>query len=199
MNDTQALLLVDLQNDFFPPDGSLAVPNGDQIINVVNEYIQKFQEKGLPIFASRDWHPPETGHFTDFGGLWPHHCVQKTEGAEFHPHILLPADTIIMSKGMDPEVDAYSVFQAYGPEGKDFKSLLDTMGINHLYVAGLATDYCVKATVLDACKRGFKVTLLLDGIRGVDVEVNDSARALDEMLRTCASTATLDAVFLDGH
>lgn len=195
MNDKKALLLVDLQNDFFPPDGSLAVPHGDQIISVVNEYIKKFQQKGLPIFASRDWHPPKTGHFKDFGGVWPSHCIQNTKGAEFHPDVCLPEDTIILSKGMDPKVDAYSGFQAYGPGGKDFKSLLDALGIRHLHVAGLATDYCVKSTVLDACKKGFEVTILLDGIRGVDVEINDSARALDEMLRACAKSATLNTVF----
>jgi nicotinamidase/pyrazinamidase len=195
MSATQALLLVDLQNDFFPPQGALAVPHGDQIIPVVNEYIKKFQGKDLPIFASRDLHPLKTGHFKDHGGLWPSHCVQNTEGARFHPDVLLPEETVIVSKGMKPEEDAYSVFQAYGPDGKHFRSLLDTLGVKRIYIAGLATDYCVKSTVLDACTMGFQVTVLLDGIRGVDLEVNDSARALDQILRACAKTATLNTVF----
>jgi nicotinamidase/pyrazinamidase len=195
MSATQALLLVDLQNDFFPPRGTLAVPYGDQIIPVVNEYINKFQGKGLPIFASRDWHPLKTRHFKDHGGLWPPHCVQNTPGARFHPDILLPDETVIVSKGMKPEEEAYSVFQAFGPAENDFTSILDTLGIKHIYVAGLATDYCVKSTVLDACTMGLQVTILLDGIRGVDLEVNDSVRALDEMFRACAKTATLNTVF----
>lgn len=195
MSATQALLLVDLQNDFFPPQGALAVPYGDQIIAVVNEYINKFQGKDLPIFASRDWHPLKTAHFKDYGGLWPPHCVQNTEGARFHPDVLLPEETAIVSKGMKPEEEGYSVFRGYGPDGKDFRSLLDTLGVKHIYIAGLATDYCVKSTVLDACTMGFQVTVLLDGIRGVDLEVNDSARALDQMFRACAKTATLNTVF----
>lgn len=195
MDATQALLLVDLQNDFFPPQGALAVSHGDQIIPVVNEYIKKFQGKDLPIFASRDWHPLKTGHFKGHGGLWPSHCVQNTKGARFHPNVLLPEEAIIVSKGMKPEEDAYSVFQAYGPDGKDFRSLLHTLGVKHIYIAGLATDYCVKSTVLDACTMGLQVTVLLDGIRGVDLEVSDSARALDQMLRACAKTATLNTVF----
>ncbi|MFH1148564.1 MAG: isochorismatase family protein [Pseudomonadota bacterium] len=192
--DHISLLLIDLQNDFFP-GGTLPVRDAHEIVGPTNEYIRKFSDRKLPIFVSRDWHPPVSGHFKKGGGNWPPHCVQGTEGARFYPEIRVPPNAIVISKGMDPEEDAYSDFQGCGPDEKAFGTILGAMGIMELYVAGLATDYCVQATVLDACSLGYRVTILLDGIRGVNIDVNDSARAIDRMLRACAKTATLETVF----
>ncbi|MBI1986892.1 MAG: bifunctional nicotinamidase/pyrazinamidase [Nitrospinae bacterium] len=190
----EALVIVDVQNDFCP-GGSLPVPEGDRVVPVLNQYIEKFTAKGLPVLASRDCHPPETRHFKELGGLWPSHCVQGSRGAELHPALRLPTDAIILSKGMDPQEDSYSCFQAYDPQGTEAATLLRQMGVNHLYVGGLATDYCVRSTVLDALAQGFQVTLLLDAVRGVDLDPRDSARAMDEMLRAGARTATLETIF----
>jgi len=189
----RALVIVDTQNDFCP-GGALAVPNGDQVVPVLNEYARRFAEEALPIFASRDWHPEKTVHFKDYGGKWPPHCIQGTRGAEFHPDLKLPEGTVIISKGMDPNEDAYSVFQGRDPEGKPFAQALREKGVEHLYVGGLATDYCVRATVLAALQEGFRVTLLLDAVRGVDVNPGDSERAIQEMIAAGANTATLGTV-----
>ncbi len=128
-----ALLIVDLQNDFCP-GGALAVHGGDRIVQVINEYIKLFSEARLPIFASRDWHPEVTKHFQEYGGLWPPHCVQGTWGAEFHPDLHLPPNTIILTKGEDPEEESYSAFQSIDREGKPFAEALRTDEVSHLYV-----------------------------------------------------------------
>ncbi|MFQ5585506.1 MAG: bifunctional nicotinamidase/pyrazinamidase [Thermodesulfobacteriota bacterium] len=188
-----ALLIVDLQNDFCP-GGALAVPEGDKVVPVLNEYISIFNEAGLPIYASRDWHPVVTKHFKEYGGLWPPHCVQGTRGAEFHPALQLPPDTIILTKGEDPDKDSYSAFQALDEGGRPFTESLLEKGVDHLYAGGLATDYCVKASVLDAIDEGFTVTLLTDAVRGVELEAGDSERALDEMTGKGALTSTIDKV-----
>ncbi|HIE43707.1 MAG TPA: nicotinamidase, partial [Candidatus Omnitrophica bacterium] len=156
MKKRSALLIVDLQNDFCP-SGALAVPDGDSIIPVLNRYIDFFSKKNFPVFASRDWHPEKTKHFKEFGGKWPRHCIQNTRGAEIHPDLKLPKDTIILSKGMNPEEDSYSVFQAVDSNGENLFTLLNSLGVEELYVGGLAIDYCVKASVLDALKNGFRV------------------------------------------
>ncbi|RLE13885.1 bifunctional nicotinamidase/pyrazinamidase [Candidatus Aerophobetes bacterium] len=189
MGAEKALLIIDVQNDFCP-GGALAVPEGDKIVPVLNRYIELFLSKGLPIFASRDWHPEKTKHFKDFGGLWPKHCVQKTRGAEFHPGLKLPDKIIILSKGMDPEKDSYSVFQGADSQGKSFLNLLSFMGIIELYVGGLATDYCVKESVLDALKNGFKVKLLMDAIKGVNEE--SSREAIKQMVARGAEQITFE-------
>ena len=111
MKTKKALLIVDVQNDFCP-GGALAVPQGDSIVAAINKYIRIFAKRKLPIFASRDWHPVRTRHFRDFGGEWPAHCVQNTKGAQFHPKLRLPKDAVLLYKGMSPEEDSYSVFQA---------------------------------------------------------------------------------------
>jgi nicotinamidase/pyrazinamidase len=177
----KALLIVDVQNDFCP-GGALAVPEGDKIIPILNKYIETFLKNKLPIFASRDWHPRQTKHFKQFGGLWPEHCVQNTRGAEFHPKLKLTKEAIILSKGMDPREDSYSAFQAADNNGTDFLNLLRSSGIKELFVGGLATDYCVKWTVLDALKSGLEVKLLTDVIRGVDLKPKDSEEAIAEMV-----------------
>jgi len=181
MEYKRALLIVDVQNDFCP-GGALAVPEGDKIIPILNKYIETFLKNKLPIFASRDWHPRQTKHFKQFGGLWPEHCVQNTRGAEFHPKLKLTKEAIILSKGMDPREDSYSAFQAADNNGTDFLNLLRSLGIKELFVGGLATDYCVKWTVLDALKSGLEVKLLTDVIRGVNLKPKDSEVAIAEMV-----------------
>ena len=169
MKKNYALLIVDVQNDFCP-DGKLAVPEGDAIVPTLNKYIGIFSRNKWPVFASRDWHPKKTSHFKEFGGQWPEHCIQDSPGAKFHPLLRLPEDAIILSGGMDPDEDGYSAFQAVDSRGSEFAHLLNSFSINELFVGGLATDYCVKWSVLDALKFGFKVTLLTDAIKGVDLK-----------------------------
>ncbi len=193
MSGNKALIVVDVQNDFCP-GGSLPVPEGDKVIPQLNNYIQLFKAARLPIIASRDWHPRVTKHFQAYGGIWPVHCIQGTKGAEFHPELRLPPEAVIVSKGMDPEQDSYSAFQAVSPENISLADLLKRQNIEELYVGGLATDYCVKHTVLDGLRNGFKVTLLEDAVRGVDIEPGDSRRALAEMQQAGAKRASIAEV-----
>ncbi len=175
-----ALLIVDLQNDFCP-GGALAVPEGDTIVPRVNRVIDLFRRRGLSIVASRDWHPRETKHFKDYGGAWPPHCIQGTKGARFHPALRLPKEAVVVSKGMDPEEDSYSAFHATTSKGRDLESVLRELDVDELFVVGLATDYCVRASALDGWKRGFRVRVLRDAVRGVDTRPGDSEDALREM------------------
>lgn len=187
---TDALVIVDVQNDFCP-GGSLAVPDGDKVVPLLNRYIDRFAAlKGL-IFASRDWHPAVTKHFKAYGGVWPPHCVQGTKGAEFHADLRLPGDAVVVSKGMDPDADAYSCFQAEDLNGMPFAAALGEGSVQRLFVGGLATDYCVKATVLDALKEGFRVVVLEDAIRAVDVNPGDGAKAVEEMKAAGATLVRL--------
>ena len=188
-----ALVVVDIQNDFCP-GGSLAVPGGDRVVPVLNRYIQRFRQLKAPIYAARDWHPAVTKHFQAHGGAWPPHCVQGTTGAEFHPALALPPEAIVISKGMDPAEDAYSCFQAQDAEGRDFAVSLGESGIQRLFVGGLATDYCVRSTVLDALHEGFQVVVLQDAIGAVDVKAGDGERAMAEMRAAGARFVTLDDV-----
>lgn len=187
----KALLVVDVQNDFCP-GGRLAVPQGDKIIPILNKYIRVFAQKSLPIFASRDWHPKVSKHFKPYGGVWPAHCIQGAKGAQFHPKLNLPKEAIVLSKGMDPEKDSYSVFQAQDANGTEFLNLLKMFGISELYIGGLATDYCVKYSVLDAMKNDFRVYLLTDAIQGVNLNPRDSQEAVREMVAGGAKTLTLN-------
>ena len=188
-----ALLLVDVQNDFCP-GGALPVPEGDQVVPVLNEYVRRFQEANAALFASRDWHPRVTRHFKDQGGPWPPHCIAETGGAAFHPQLKLPGETSILTKGTDPTDDGYSAFEAADPQGRPLGSVLQDAGVSRLYVGGLATEYCVRASVLDGLKQGLDVVVLLDAVRGIDVQHGDVARALDEMIRSGARTATLATI-----
>lgn len=188
-----ALVVVDLQNDFCP-GGSLGVAGGDRVIAVLNRYIQRFRDLKAPIYATRDWHPPVTKHFKAHGGVWPPHCVQGTKGAEFHPALTLPPDVVILSKGMDPEQDAYSCFQAQDPDGMDFAVSLGESGIQRLFIGGLATDYCVRCTALDALHEGFQVVVLQDAIAAVDLKPGDGERAIEEMRAAGATFVSFEDV-----
>jgi nicotinamidase/pyrazinamidase len=183
-----ALVIVDVQNDFCP-GGSLAVARGDEVVAPLNRLIEQFNRAGLPIFATRDWHPERTRHFKAYGGIWPAHCVQGTRGAEFHRNLKLGDRVIILSKGMVADEDSYSGFQAVDKDGTPLAELLRRSGVARIFVGGLATDYCVKQTVLDGLKAGFKVVLLEDAIRAVDLSPGDGDRAVDEMTRAGAARA----------
>jgi nicotinamidase/pyrazinamidase len=185
-----ALLVVDVQNDFCA-GGSLEVPASPQIIGVVNEYLHQLGRRGAHLIASRDWHPPVTGHFQEYGGVWPVHCVQGTPGAEFNPELVLPPGTVIVSKGQDPNEDSYSAFHARSDDGRLLSDYLRDQDIRRLFVGGLATDYCVRFSVLDALKTGLTSVVLIDASRGVDLQPGDSEKALAEMIGAGAEVTTL--------
>jgi nicotinamidase/pyrazinamidase len=170
----RALIVVDVQNDFCP-GGSLAVPDGDEVIAPLNELMRVFLERGEPVFKTRDWHLPNTKHFADYGGTWPVHCVQNTKGAEFHQDLLDDKHIRVVSKGLGDE-DCYSGF-----DGTDLTLQLQRLGVEEIWVGGLATDYCVKNTVLDGLKEGFRVKALKDAMRPVELQPGDGERALKEM------------------
>jgi nicotinamidase/pyrazinamidase len=178
----KALVIVDFQNDFTPPDGALAVPDGDAIAERLNE-LARSDEFDL-VVATRDWHPPDHGSFAAQGGPWPVHCVADTPGAQLHA--ALDADRVdeIVDKGQDPGTEGYSGF-----EGTRLDALLRERGIDQVTVAGLATDYCVKNTALDALRAGFQVTVDTSASRGVDVQPGDSERALGELREAGAALA----------
>jgi nicotinamidase/pyrazinamidase len=180
-----ALLIVDVQKDFCP-GGALPVADGDRVVPALNRHIADAMARGSLVYASRDWHPAVTRHFQPHGGPWPPHCVQDTDGAGFHRDLQLPASVIVISKGQDPDSPGYSALEGYTPQGRTFLSDLRERQIDHLDVGGLATDYCVKHSVLDALGSGFDVTVLADAIAGVDVRPGDSTRAIDDMRRAGA-------------
>jgi len=170
----RALIVVDVQNDFCP-GGSLAVPQGNEVVGPLNKLIEEFLERGEPVFKSRDWHPPQTKHFQLYGGTWPVHCVQETKGAEFHPALLDDQHIRIISKGLGDK-DCYSAF-----DGTDLALQLKRLGVEEVWVGGLATDYCVKNTVLDALKEGLAVKAVEDAMRAVELNPGDGERAIGEM------------------
>ena len=171
---SRALLIIDFQNDFTPPTGALAVPEGDTIAPRINELIDS-GDFDL-VVATRDWHPPDHQSFREQGGPWPPHCVAGTPGAELHPFLHRDRVDVIVDKGQDPQTEGYSGFQATGLE-----QLLRDRGIDEVVVVGLATDYCVRASALDALAAGFSVRVDESAVRGVEVEPGDSRRALDDL------------------
>lgn len=182
-----ALLIVDVQRDFCP-GGALAAPGGDRIVPVINRCLAEARESGAAVYASRDWHPPVTTHFKEYGGEWPPHCVQGTDGAQFHPDLKLPPDTIVIDKGERADRPGYSAFDGHttaGPKARPAaRTLLDDLRrrrIDALIVAGIATEYCVKQSVLDALRAGLRVTVLRDAIAGIEAHPGDTERALAEM------------------
>jgi nicotinamidase/pyrazinamidase len=170
----RALIVVDVQNDFCP-GGTLAVAEGDQVVQPLNKLIAEFLERGEPVFKTRDWHPKDTKHFQAYGGTWPAHCVQNTKGAEFHPDLLDDMHIRVISKGLGDE-DCYSGF-----DGTDLALQLRRLGVEELWIGGLATDYCVKQTVLDGLAGGFRVKALTNAMRPVEMSPGDGERALAEM------------------
>lgn len=171
-----ALLIVDLQNDFLP-GGRLGVPQGELVIPPINTLIALYRAHRLPIYASRDWHPAEHCSFTAQGGPWPPHCVAGDEGARFASDMRLPEDAIVVSKADTAEADAYSAFSGTGLAGE-----MSGRGIRRVAVCGLATDYCVLNTVLDGIKAGFEVLLVPEAIRAVDIQPGDGDHAMARML-----------------
>ncbi|MBI4585968.1 MAG: nicotinamidase [Planctomycetes bacterium] len=185
LDSSTALIIVDVQRDFCP-GGSLPVPEGDAVVPVLASYVEIFQSRGLPIFYTRDWHPPDHCSFKEHGGIWPAHCVAGTPGAEFHPRLPIARGAIIISKAAAPDREAYSGF-----DGTPLARELRARDSHRLLVGGLATDYCVKATALDGLREGFHVWLLVDASRGVEVHPGDSARAIEEMEAGGVRPATL--------
>jgi nicotinamidase/pyrazinamidase len=183
-----ALLVVDVQNDFLP-GGALGVPEGDRVVPALNRYIARFRAAGLPVIATRDWHPSRHCSFAERGGPWPPHCVAETPGAAFAPGLDLPPDATVVSKADTPDTDAYSGFQGTG-----LAERLKGMGVTRLFIGGLATDYCVLATVKDARAAGFAVVLLTDAVRAVDLKPGDGERATAEMEQAGAVPARLAEV-----
>lgn len=166
-----ALIVVDVQNDFCP-GGALPVSRGDEVVAPLNFLIETMVSRGRRVLASRDWHPRNSRHFAEFGGRWPIHCVQNTKGAEFHPGLQLPADAIIISKGLYMKgtsqwVDGYSAFDGVAKDGESLEWVLRRLNITQLSVGGLATDYCVQETVLNARQLGFAVDVELYACRGL--------------------------------
>lgn len=181
-----ALLIVDVQNDFLP-GGSLAVVHGDEVVPPLNRCLRAFAV--LPVFATRDWHPEGHCSFKPQGGPWPPHCVQGTHGAEFAAALRLPPSATVISKATEETQDAYSGFQ-----GTDLDARLRAANVRRLFVGGLATDYCVLATVRDALRLGYRVVLLVDAIRAVDVQPGNGKRAEAEMARLGVRCVAVDEV-----
>src|SRR5262245_48817715 len=175
-----ALLIVDVQRDFCP-GGALPAQGCNRILPAVNHYLAQARELEMPVYASRDWHPAVTTHFELYGGEWPPHCVQGTEGAEFHPDLKLPTDAIVITKGEDPERPGYSAFDGRTAQGLSLLADLRDRRIGRVYIAGLTTEYCVKQTTLDALRAGLSVTVLTSAIAGIDACPGDADRALTEM------------------
>lgn len=182
--DGDALIVVDVQKDFLP-GGSLGVTDGDAVIEPLNRMIERFTAAGLPVVATRDWHPADHISFAARGGPWPPHCVQETAGARFDERLDLPPSARVVSKADSSDADAYSGFQ-----GTDLDAHLRSLGVRRIFVGGLATDYCVLNTVLDARRAGYDVVLLTDAIAAVNVAPRDGEHAVAEMVAAGAVTAT---------
>ena len=186
-----ALVVVDVQNDFADPGGSLYVREGEKVVPVINEQVEQARAQGAMIVYTQDWHPESTPHFQKDGGIWPVHCVQGTWGAELHPDLEVAGE--VVRKGTGGE-DGYSGFTVRDPtSGEEQQTPLEDMlrarGIKRVVIAGLATDYCVKETAIDAATKGFATTVLTNAIRAVDLEPGDGDRAIDDMRKAGAAPA----------
>lgn len=170
-----ALIIVDIQNDFLP-GGALGIRNGDEVIPVINAYLRLFSRRGLPIYFTRDWHPPDHCSFPEQGGPWPVHCVAGTHGAAFADSLQMPPDATIVSKATSPGKEAYSTF-----EGTDLGEQLRQRSVRRVFIGGLATDYCVVNSVRDAHRLGLTIFVLEDAIRAVDVHPGDGEAACETM------------------
>ena len=175
-----ALVVVDVQNDFADPKGSLYVEDGEEVVPIINREIDRAQAAGVPVVYTMDWHPPQTPHFAKYGGKWPVHCVRETWGAELHPDLKVVGEIVKKATG---EEDGYSGFSMeHVPTGErretGLEQLLRERNVEHVVIAGLATDYCVKETGLDAVRKGFEADVISDATRPVEVEPGDGDRAL---------------------
>jgi nicotinamidase/pyrazinamidase len=188
LTSEDALLVIDLQVDFLP-GGKLGVPNGHAVLGPINRLLSLFDRKGLPIYASRDWHPENHCSFAERGGPWPPHCVAGTPGAAFSGQLGLPAGAIVVSKADTADVDAYSAFN-----GTSLAAQLRARGVRRVVVSGLATDYCVLNTVIDARENGFEVIVVPEAMRAVDLAPGDGERALARMAGLGARPATVEAL-----
>lgn len=188
LQKSDALIIIDVQRDFLP-GGALAVSRGDEVIPVLNGYITIFQDKGLPIIATRDWHPPDHCSFTAQGGPWPLHCVVGSQGAQFASSLELPRNITVISKDTKQQQSTYSGFAS-----TDLAEHLQSLGTRRLFIGGLATDYCVLNTVKDALELDFMVCLLIDAIRAVNIKPDDGPRAEKEMRRLGALAVTLEQI-----
>ncbi len=191
LTSEDALIVADIQNDFLP-GGRLAVSNGHGIIGTVNQYIKKFTNAKRPVFATRDWHPPNHCSFEQQGGPWPVHCVAGTTGAAFSRALKLPDDVRIVSKARDRDKEAYSAFS-----GTTLHEQLKQLSIRRLFVCGLATEYCVLNTVKDAIACGHTVFLLQDAIRAIDAQPNDGSRAIEQMKQWGVEAVTVQQIMDD--
>jgi len=188
----RALIVVDVQRDFCP-GGSLPVKSGNRVVGPINELVSQFEKEGSPVFFTRDWHPADHCSFVSRGGPWPPHCVKGTLGAEFHPELYVPTDAVIISKATKKDREAYSGFQ-----GTQLAEQLRRRGVKDVYVAGLATDYCVKNTVLDALREGFVASVVEDAVAGVNVKPTDSANAFRKMLSEGARRVSAKKALRNG-
>ncbi|MEO1995434.1 MAG: isochorismatase family protein [Planctomycetaceae bacterium] len=179
-NPSVALVVVDVQVDFCP-GGVLAVPQGTRVIEPINRLLHIATQNHRPVIATRDWHPRQSSHFTSGGGRWPPHGVADSKGAAFHPDLLLPAHTIIVSKGLQPDENGYSAFDGVDDKQATLLTVLNAHAIKDVLVCGLATDYCVLATVLDAMRSGFSAFVVLDAIAPVNLNDTDGEEAAREM------------------
>jgi nicotinamidase/pyrazinamidase len=179
-----ALIIEDMQNDFMP-NGTLPVPDADRIVPVLNKYAEMFASKKLPIVATRDWHPPDHISFKQRGGEWPVHCVKDTLGAEFLKDLKIPGDATVISKATERDVEAYSSFK-----GTDLAKKLDQSGVKRIFIGGVATEYCVKETALDAIRLGFDVVILKDAVKGIQY----SDKAIEEMLSKGVKIAIINDI-----
>ncbi|MDC7124925.1 MAG: nicotinamidase [Spirochaetales bacterium] len=184
----KALIVVDLQNDFCE-GGTLEVKNSEEIITPINRLVEHFTSATLPIFFTRDWHPENHCSFKEYGGLWPKHCIAGKIGASFNEEVLIPEEARIISKAEKQNADAYSGF-----EGTPLDSRLKERDVDSIIVCGLATDYCVKNTVLDALKLNYKVTVTTDGIRAVNIKPEDGDKAIEEMKSAGAIISTSEKI-----
>ena len=184
ITEADALLVVDVQNDFCP-GGALPVPGGDEVVPLINVLMPHFEH----VFATQDFHPPGHSSFVEQGGPWPEHCVQGTYGAALHPDLDVTSLDQIVQKGTDPATDGYSAFA-----GTDLAAQLLRLGVQRVFIAGLATDYCVKATATEAIDQGFDVVVATDAIRAVNVKARDGEDALAEMEAAGATLLTSEEI-----
>jgi nicotinamidase/pyrazinamidase len=179
-----ALIVVDVQNDFADPTGSLYVPGGEVVVGRVNEEIERARRAGAQVVYTQDWHPPSTPHFAKDGGIWPVHCVGETWGSHLHPDLVVAGESVRKGEG---ELDGYSGFTSRHPETgavttTGLEDLLRHDDVERVVVVGLATDYCVKETALDAARLGFETTVIADAIAAVDLQPGDGSRAVEAMV-----------------